>query len=451
MFKELIITKFKGLSFIRLGLSLSLISLALGLLPYAPFLFANESLTQINSSSIEALMRYPTFLVCLFIFSTACFGLGFFPKIATAVSLILFILFLQRNPFFSWGNSQFAIQLLIILLFTQFFSPQLRNPESSQLYDHPKNSFFYLLWALHIPIVYLTTSLSRINSTNWINGNAALYTLLNRSFSFFHDVNFEPLQPFLKVLTWSVIVIELLCVVALLLPKWLGKKILVLSIFMHLGFLLTIHVQNWQSLILVLLIFSYLHFERIQETAQNIIFSKSLRQAAIIILYLGLNVLTILMLNRKVTAIQNVGLFAKGIYFVTGLSGPASLTMFQSPALEREICYSFQIQNEDGSWQPLFGKQIEQCDQELMAWPGNEKNLYFRRLTNWEKIEFKNTEFQKDLTDKVCQIVAKRGLPLNGIRFRQTLTSFMLMKDGSIKTRPPVTTILIDQPCFDPS
>lgn len=444
----------RGLTFFRIGISLTLLSLLVGILPYSDFLFSDKGPNTFSSTAVYTLNFDYQVILYLCLLSSIFLLVGIKQALASVLVLFSLIVLLHRNPYFAWGN----IHLLLILILTLswfLFEERTLSYQKSNSFSRTKQNkqdLFISLVAINIPLVYLITNLHRISSSSWLNANAALYALKNSSFSYLSAYSWESHITFLKVLTWLVVFLELFAIIALFIPKKYGRIIIALAIVMHICFMLTLNVQNWQSLMIVLLIFGLYHIHDFQSSLRRMISFVYPKNTIIFLLYfitmLHSGLPPRLIGEHNFSASKNIG---KVFSAFTKISGASAYTMFQESEPELETCYSLEYQDEENLWRMVTQKAESDCSNDLKSFPGNEKNLYFRRLIKWNNLKNSNFSQQNEFALSLCNYLSKNKINAQGVRLRKVKVTFNLTSQGgTLQINKPKHETLINLPCYNP-
>lgn len=171
-------------------------------------------------------------------------GIGYFQTICAGLILIFWVVLCLRLPNFFIASDGYIGWLLLTLILL---------PTKGQIEKNGVPEEFYQSAWIVLSVSYLFGGLIKIMSPSWVYGHAISHVLTSPMARFVVSESFTSGILF-KVLTWIVVVTELLFVVSIFLKRTRKYFWLVMT-FVHLGILLTVDIPSVSLGILIFHLF----------------------------------------------------------------------------------------------------------------------------------------------------------------------------------------------------
>lgn len=178
--------------------------------------------------------------------------LGLFTQVSLVIAYITLASVVNRNPTICNGGDNVSRIMLFLLIFSscgntlsldEYFFHSKQIPDRSYLLQSP---WAMRLMQIQLSIIYLYTAYWKMKGATYINGTAMYYVMGNFGYRRFQLPRKMLLAPFGYILTWSVLVIE----VVLPLGLWvvdLRYYALLLGFLLHLAieYLVNVHLFSF--------------------------------------------------------------------------------------------------------------------------------------------------------------------------------------------------------------
>jgi len=210
-------------------------------------------------------------LYLLLMAATVCILVGFFPRIATVVAVLLLFSFHERNPLVLGGGETVLRHVGLLLMFAPvgrgFSLRRLRMqwkqwcmkktlPPPRTIHVWPQR---LLLWQLIV--IYVASGWDKLLGDMWLSGTAVQATLYHSHFARFPVWMMDVLAPLSPVFSYATLLFEFLWLLMLLPSSLLAciglrhgvlkRTLLVLGIFFHGGIFLLLDVGSFSAAMLV--------------------------------------------------------------------------------------------------------------------------------------------------------------------------------------------------------
>lgn len=171
---------------------------------------------------------------------------GWRPRITGILHFWVAYSFLSASAVIDGGDqicSNLTLMLIPITLLDKRKNHWYRNNPSYSPYANILSNLVYFVIALQISFIYLNAATSKFSVSEWSNGTAVYYWLIDPYFGL-NSWQSWLLKPFIVnpififIITWSVLAVELLLFAGIFIHKKYYKVLFFSGIILHLSFLL---------------------------------------------------------------------------------------------------------------------------------------------------------------------------------------------------------------------
>lgn len=177
------------------------------------------------------------------------FTLGYRYRISSILATILLISFHQRN--INILSSADLLQRIFFILMV--FAPTNQYFSIQKFKNYMAPPWIHRLIQIQISLVYIMTVIAKLKGSDWIDGSALYYATRITDLTNFPVPFILDSKLFLKIMTWSGIIIEALLGISLILKKP-RIYVLTIGILFHLSIEYMMHIPIFEWLMVISLV-----------------------------------------------------------------------------------------------------------------------------------------------------------------------------------------------------
>jgi hypothetical protein len=224
-------------------------------IPYAEVYF--------NHGKLDQVFFYILYCSILIFSIFAAFNWHY--RLSTFVVFVVHSVLLSQNDLGFWGWGQIAHYPLFYFFALSFIK------------NHSHYAFFHRsIFLIHLSSIYFATSLGRLSSVDWIEGNVLLYVLENPIYSRVANLNLFPFKFALSFFCHFALYLEIIGAVLFLIFNQNVRRILSFFLILFHLLLFSTKIQIWSPFMISLLLLGWVSDESSQEISVKKIYAKAI-------------------------------------------------------------------------------------------------------------------------------------------------------------------------------